>query len=76
MQMKGLGKLRERLPDYPGKRIFLLPLRGLVATLVGYIFPIALDILPRVLNSIDTLLAVDPFIPLLGSFFDDGHTSL
>jgi len=67
--MKGMEKLREKLPDYPGERISLLPLRGIVAALVGYVFLIALDVIPRVFSSMEVLVAVEPFIPILGSLF-------
>jgi len=65
--MKGMERLREKLPNYPGKRIYLLPLRGIVAALLGYIFLIALDIVPRLFNSVEILVAAEPFIPFLGS---------
>jgi protein-S-isoprenylcysteine O-methyltransferase Ste14 len=65
--MKGMEKLREKLPDYPGKKIYHLPLRGIVAALIGYIFLIVLDILPRVFSSVEVLVVAEPFIPLLGN---------
>ena len=69
MQFKGLDKLHEKLPKYPGKRIALLPLIGIIATLIGYGFLIVLDIIPRIFSSVDVLVAVEPFIPFLGSLF-------
>lgn len=69
MHLKGLEKLREKLPDYPGNRIAMLPLRGLLATVVGYLFLIVLDSLPRLFNGIEILVFLEPFIPLLGSLF-------
>ncbi|MDH4215054.1 MAG: hypothetical protein OEV85_14150 [Candidatus Thorarchaeota archaeon] len=69
MQFKGLDKLREKLPNYQGKRIAIFPLVGIIASLVAYLFLIVLDILPRVFNSVEVLVAVEPFIPFLGSLF-------
>ncbi|MFW9958220.1 MAG: methyltransferase family protein [Candidatus Odinarchaeota archaeon] len=67
--MKGLNKLREKLPNYQGKRIVIFPLAGIIASLVAYLFLIVLDILPRVFNGVEVLVAVEPFIPFLGSLF-------
>ncbi len=69
MQFKGLDKLHEKLPNYPGKRIALFPLIGIVTSLLGYGFLIALDILPRVYSSVEVLVAIEPYIPILGSLF-------
>lgn len=69
MQFKGLDKLHEKLPNYPGKRIALFPLIGIVTSLLGYGFLIALDILPRVYSSVEVLVAIEPYISILGSLF-------
>jgi len=53
MKIKGIDKLREKLPAYPGKKLFLLPLMGVVAAAPAYIFLIVLDILPRVFSDIE-----------------------
>lgn len=67
MQMKGMEKLHEKLPDYPGKRILLLPLRGTVVSLLGCVTLIFLDILPRLFYGVEVLVWIEPFIPILGS---------
>ena len=69
MQLKGLDKLREKLPAYTGRKMALLPLRAALGGLFGYIFLIILDITPRVFSDITLLVAVEPFVPILGSFF-------
>lgn len=69
MKLKGMKKLREKLPEYSGKRIYLLPLRGVAAAILGYVFLIVLDILPRIFASMEVLALVEPFIPLFGSLF-------
>ena len=67
MKLKGMDKLHEKLPAYPGKRLAILPLQGIVVTLAVYISLIGLDILPRLFSSIDMLVMLEPFLPVLGS---------
>ena len=67
MKLKGMDKLREKLPGYPGKRIFLLPLRGIVAAILAYSFLILLDIVPRLFPDIPVLVLLEPILPILGS---------
>ncbi|TFG30127.1 isoprenylcysteine carboxylmethyltransferase family protein [Candidatus Thorarchaeota archaeon] len=67
MKLKGMDKLRGKLPGYPGKRIFLLPLRGLVGAVLAYSFLIFLDILPRLFPDIAFLVLLEPILPILGS---------
>lgn len=69
MQLKGLDKLREKLPAYPGKKIAILPLTAMVGGFLVYIFLIILDIIPRVFSDIAFLVLIEPFVPLLGSIF-------
>lgn len=64
-----MGKLREKLPGYPGKRIYLFPLIGLICSVVGYCFLIALDITPRIFPTVEILVTLEPFIPILGTLF-------
>ncbi|MFW9793784.1 MAG: hypothetical protein ACFFEE_05775, partial [Candidatus Thorarchaeota archaeon] len=72
MHLKGIEKLREKLPDYPGNRIGLIPLRGLIATLLGYVFLIFLDVSPRLFNDIALLVIIEPYLPFMGSVFVGG----
>jgi protein-S-isoprenylcysteine O-methyltransferase Ste14 len=67
MEFKGMDKLREKLPDYPGKRIYFFPLVGILAALLGYVFLIMLDLMPRLLSSVELLVTIEPFIPVLGT---------
>jgi protein-S-isoprenylcysteine O-methyltransferase Ste14 len=64
--LKGLDKLREKLPAYPGKKIAILPLQGAVASLLAYIFLIILSILPRVFYDVKSLEIIEPVLPLVG----------
>jgi protein-S-isoprenylcysteine O-methyltransferase Ste14 len=67
MKLKGMDKLREKLPGYPGRRIFLLPLRGTVGAILAYSFLILLDILPRLYPDIAFLNFLEPLLPVFGS---------
>ena len=67
MKLKGMEKLREKTPGYPGKKIALLPLRGLVVAILAYFFLIFIDILPRLFPDIYLLVLLEPILPVLGS---------
>ena len=67
MKLKGMEKLREKTPGYPGKKIALLPLRGLVVAILAYFFLIFIDILPRLFPDIYLLFLLEPILPVLGS---------
>ena len=69
MQLKGMDKVREKLPDYPGKKLASIPLKGFLAAFFAYLFLIFLDILPRVLIDIQWLTLIEPVIPIIGSLF-------
>ena len=69
MHLKGIEKLREKLPDYPGNRIGLFPLIGLLAAIGGYGFLIILDILPKIFRDNLFLGIIEPLMPILGSLF-------
>jgi len=69
VELKGLDKLREKLPAYPGNRIGILPLRGAVAGLFGYIFLIVLSIIPRLFSDITLLGWIEPILPIAGGIF-------
>ncbi len=68
MHLKGIEKIREKLPDYPGQRIAILPLIGLVGAIIGYCTMILLDILPRILPDIVILVVIEPYLPIVGTF--------
>ncbi len=69
MQLKGIDKLREKLPDYPGGRIWRLPLIALLGGLLGYMFLIFLDVSARIFTDITYLALVEPFTPIFGGLF-------
>jgi protein-S-isoprenylcysteine O-methyltransferase Ste14 len=67
MELKGMDRLRAKLPGYPGKKIFILPLRGIISTILGYIFLVLIDIVPRLFPDTLLLALVEPLLPILGS---------
>ncbi len=69
MHLKGIAKIREKLPDYHGNRIALLPLQGLLSAVMGYVFLLLLDMTPRIFGSIETLVVFEPLFPILGTIF-------
>jgi protein-S-isoprenylcysteine O-methyltransferase Ste14 len=69
LKLKGMDKLREKLPAYPGRRIAILPLVAVIGGLLAYIFLIILDIIPRVFSDIAILVVIEPFTPIFGSIF-------
>ncbi len=67
-RLKGFDRLREKLPAYPSKKIALLPIGVVLLGLLAYGLLVLLDMLPRLLPGIPVLAAVEPALPLIGSF--------
>ena len=67
MKLKGIDNLRAKLPGYPGKKIYLLPLRGFVAAAFAYGFLILMDFLPRLFPEVSLLEMLEPILPVVGS---------
>ncbi|MFX1332557.1 MAG: methyltransferase family protein, partial [Promethearchaeota archaeon] len=66
MHLKGMEKVREKLPGYSGKRLALLPLLALGTALLTLAFLISLDILPRLLVQLPFLALIEPLLPICG----------
>jgi protein-S-isoprenylcysteine O-methyltransferase Ste14 len=69
MKLKGIDKLREKLPAYPGRRIAILPIIAIIGGLLGYSFLIFLDVAPRIFTDIVVLGVIEPFTPIIGTTF-------
>ena len=65
--MKGLDKLKEKLPNYPGKKIRKFGLVAFIVFLNSLLFQLIFDSLPRIFSNIDILQILAPFFPILGS---------
>ena len=57
------------MPDYPGRRIAILPVVATLSGVLGYLFLIILDIIPRMFSDIAFLVAIEPLVPILGGMF-------
>jgi hypothetical protein len=66
MQLKGMEKIREKLPGYAGRRLALLPLLMFGVALLGLTFLLLLDILPRILVQLSFLALIEPLLPIGG----------
>jgi len=66
VKLRGIEKLREKLPEYSGWRLLLLPLRGVGACAIGLFFMVFLDILPRAFR-LPFLVLMEPLLPPIGS---------
>lgn len=67
MHLKGIEKFREKLPGYPGSRIYLLLLLTGGSYIIGLVFLITMDIFPRFFAQNDFFIFIEPLTPILGS---------
>ncbi|MFX0023355.1 MAG: methyltransferase family protein [Candidatus Hermodarchaeota archaeon] len=65
--MKGIEKLREKLPDYRGRKIFIFLIFVPIVFLISVWFQLVMDSLPRIFRGSNILLILEPFTPILGS---------
>jgi protein-S-isoprenylcysteine O-methyltransferase Ste14 len=66
MHLKGMEKVREKLPGYAGKRLALVPLLMFGMALLGLTFLLILDILPRIAVQLSFLVLIEPLLPIGG----------
>ena len=64
--MKGLDKLRYKLPDYQGRKIWVFLLIALCVFVSSIAFQLFMDSLPRLFRNIGALLTLAPFTPIIG----------
>ena len=65
--MKGIEKLREKLPDYQGKIIFKFLIVAILVFLGSILVQLLVDSLPRIFKKNEILQIIAPFTPLIGS---------
>lgn len=65
--MKGIEKLKEKLPDYQGKRIIKLVIIVIIAFLTSIVFQLIMDSLPRIFKESNILMILEPLTPIFGS---------
>jgi len=64
--MKGIDKLRKKLPDYQGKKIRIFAVIAIIVFVTSLMFQLVLDSLPRIFRSIDILQMIAPLTPIFG----------
>lgn len=69
MELTGKKELLKHLPDRPKFILKIYLLQVLFITIVTVIVLFLIDLLPRFLPSIGWLTSLEPYIPLIGSFF-------
>jgi protein-S-isoprenylcysteine O-methyltransferase Ste14 len=65
--MKGLEKLKEKLPDYQGKGILKFLIVVFIVFLSSLSFQLVADSLPRILSNVVFFQIIAPFTPIFGS---------
>ncbi len=65
--MKGIEKLKERLPNYQGKRILLMLIIVPIVILGSLLFQFVMDSLPRIFRDSNVLRILEPLTPIFGS---------
>ena len=64
---KGIEKLREKLPDYQGNKIYLFILLAIVTVACSMMFQLFFDSISRLFPGVIILQFLEPMTPLLGS---------
>jgi protein-S-isoprenylcysteine O-methyltransferase Ste14 len=65
--MKGVSKLRSKLPAYEGRRLGILGIIAILSMFVGLGIQLLFDIFPRLLPTVPVLFQLEPFLPVAGS---------
>ncbi|MBA7526005.1 hypothetical protein ES705_18165 [subsurface metagenome] len=65
--MKGLDKLKEKLPDYQGKKLRLFQVIAFSCFIISLVFQLIMDSLPRIFPDIEILQLIAPLTPIIGS---------
>ena len=65
--MKGIEKLKEKLPDYQGKRLIKFLIVIPIVFLISIGFQLIMDSLPRIFRESDVLQILEPLTPIFGS---------
>ena len=65
--MKGLNKLKEKLPDYQGKKLRLFQVIAFSSFIISLVFQLIMDSLPRIFPDMAILQSIAPLTPIIGS---------
>ena len=64
--VKGMGEFRQRLPDYPGRRVMHFAVVGLCSFLIGLGGMIGMDLWTRLGLAPPFVVGLEPVLPVLG----------
>jgi protein-S-isoprenylcysteine O-methyltransferase Ste14 len=67
--MKGLEKLREKLPDYQGKSLLKFMIVAIIVFFSSLTFQLIMDSIPRLFTEITFFQVLAPLTPIFGSIF-------
>ena len=65
--MKGVNKLRSKLPAYEGRRLGILGIAAVFSIFIGLGIQLLFDILPRLQPTASVLFLLEPVLPVAGS---------
>ena len=65
--MKGIKELKGRLPNYQGKRIFIILIIVIIIFVGSILFQLIMDSLPRIFKESIILKILEPLTPIIGS---------
>lgn len=65
--MRGTEKLRNKLPDYQGRKIRVFLVIALIVFITSILFQLIVDSLPRLFRNSEPLQMIAPFFPIIGS---------
>jgi len=65
--LKGVEKFKEKLPNYQGKKIIVVPLIGITGLTTGLIIQLFFDYLSRIFSENPSLKTMEPYNPFIGS---------
>jgi len=64
--MKGIEKLRSKLPDYQGRKIRIFLTIAFIIFVISIMFQLFADSLPRIFRNIEFLQIIAPLTPIIG----------
>jgi protein-S-isoprenylcysteine O-methyltransferase Ste14 len=69
MRIKGIDEFLEKLPDYRGKRILVVPLTAILSFLVSLGLMMFADLTPRLFPQVRVLQIIESLMPILSTLF-------
>jgi len=60
-----MKKWREKLPNYEGRKIYYILVRAILIFILGLFTEIFFEILPRLFPTLNILMAIEPYLPVI-----------